>query len=171
MDLPPEVQSFVDAVSRLPGVAKCYCGPKPLSDLQTRDLSLPGEYGDYPQAIILRTDGGRTNEVMIQTEVILDRSSQAWLTLEFLAWWVKDLGRSGHEIQMRPTALPPKAYEIQLGRTLKFCIEYFVIEDGNSYDRTLRAAGRLGASLADSFSLYRECFEKPANYDEENQRT
>jgi hypothetical protein len=127
-------------------------------------LSLPGEFGDLPQAIIMRTGGGRKNEVMIQVEVILDRSPGAWLSIEFLAWWVRDWGRSGHEIQMRPMALPPKAYEIQLGRTLKFFIEYFVIEDGDSYDKTLAVAAEMGKSIAENFEQYRACFENPAEF-------
>lgn len=105
LELPPQVQSLVDAVSALPGVAACFCGPKPLAEFDPSHLSLPGEYGSFPQAIIMRTNGGRANEVMIQTEVILDRSLDAWLSLEFLAWWVRDWGRSGHEIQMRVMTL------------------------------------------------------------------
>lgn len=164
MELPPQVQRLVDAVSSLPGVVACFCGPKPLDGFDPNHLSLPGEFGGLPQAIIMRTNGGRTNEVMIQTEVILDRSSEAWLSLEFLAWWVRDWGRSGHEIQMRPMALPPKANEIQLGRTLKFFIEYFVIEDGESYDKTLAVAAEMGQSVAQNYEMYRECFEDPAAF-------
>jgi hypothetical protein len=159
------VQSLVNAISALPGVAGCFCRPKPLSQFEMSHLSLPGEFGDLPQAIIMRTSGGRENEVMIQVEVILDRTPGAWLSIEFLAWWVRDWGRSGHEIQMRPMALPPKAYEIQLGRTLKFFIEYFVIETGESFDRTLTIVSEMGASIADNFRQYRECFEKPAEFD------
>lgn len=164
MELPPQVQSLVDAISALPGVVACFCSPKPLAEIDPRVLSLPGEFGGLPQAILLRTKGGRANEVMIQTEVILDRSSDAWLTLEFLAWWARDWGRSGHEIQMRPMALPPKAYEIQLGRTLKFFIEYFVIEDGDSFEKTLAIAGEMGASIAENFEMYRDCFDNPAEF-------
>ena len=65
---------------------------------------------------------------------------------------------------MRPMALPPKAYEIQLGRTLKFFIEYFVLEDGDSYDKTLAIAEEMGKSIAENFEEYRECFEKPAEF-------
>jgi hypothetical protein len=164
MELPSQVQTLVDAISALPGVAGCFCGPKLLSQFELDNLSLPGEFGDLPQAILRRTGGGRDKEVMIQTEVILDRSPEAWLSIEFLAWWVRDWGRSGHEIQMRPTALPPKAYEIQLGRTLKFFIEYFVIEEGDSLDKTLAVAGEMGESIAENFSSYRECFENPAEF-------
>lgn len=164
MQLPPQVQTLVDAISALPGVAGCFCGPKPLSGVEPSHLSLPGEFGDLPQVAIMRTEGGRDNEVLIQTEVIFDRSAEAWVSLEFLAWWVRDWARSGYEIQMRPTALPPKAYEIQLGRTLKFFIEIFVVEEGNEYRTTLETAARMGESIASSFEQYRECFANPAEF-------
>ena len=90
MELPAQVQQLVDAVSALPGVAACFCGPKPLAGIEPSNLSLPGEFGDLPQVAIMRTNGGRDNEVMIQTEVIFDRSPDAWVSLEFLAWWVRD---------------------------------------------------------------------------------
>ena len=164
MELPPQVQKLVDAISALPGVVACFCSPRPLAGIEPSNLSLPGEFGDLPQVAILRADGGHQNEVLIQTEVIFDRSTNAWVSLEFIAWWVRDWGRSGHQIQMRPTALPPKAYEIQLGRTLKFFIEYFVIEDGEHYDKTLEIASEMGESIATSFEIYRECFENPAEF-------
>lgn len=164
MDLPPQVQALMDAVSALPGVAGCFCNPKPLDGIEVADLSLPHEFADLPQVAIMRTGGGREFEVMIQTEVILDRSAGAWLTLEFLAWWVRDWARSGREIQMRPTALPPKAYEIQLGRTLKFFIEYFVMEAGANYDKTLQIVGEMAESIAANHETYKECFEHPAQF-------
>lgn len=158
------MQSLIDALSALPGVAGCFCAPKPLAEVELEHLSLPGGFGDLPQAIITRTAGGRDNEVMLQTEVIFDRSAEAWLSLEFLAWWVRDWGRNGHEIQMRPMALPPKVYEIQLGRMLKFFIEYFVIEEDDSLDKTLAVAGEMGASIAQCFELYAECFANPSEF-------
>lgn len=164
MELPEQVQSIVDAVSALPGVAGCFPSPKPLAEFEVGHLSLPGEFGDLPQAVLRRTDGGRAGEVMLQIEIVFDRSAEAWLSIEFLAWWTRDWGRSGHEIQMRPMALPPKAYDIQLGRMLKFFIEYFVIEPEDSYEQTLKIAGEIGESIASSFDLYRECFENPAEF-------
>lgn len=164
MELPAQVQTLVDAVQALPGVAGCFCSPKPIPAGEIRYLSLPGEFAEFPQVAIRRTDGGLPNEILIQTEIIFDRSAQAWISLEFLAWWVRDWARSGHQIQMRPTALPPKAYEIQLGRTLKFFIEYFVIEPGESYDKSLQVAEEMGHSIADSFRCYAECFDSPAEF-------
>jgi hypothetical protein len=164
MDFPPQVKLLIDAISALPGVEACFCCPKPLHEVAPSDLSLPGAFGDLPQAAIVRTDGGRENEVLIQTEVVLDRSADAWLSLEFLAWWVRDWGRSGHEIQMRPMALPPRANETQLGRTLKFFIEHFVIEDGSGYNKTLEVASEMGQSIASNFDDYRACFANPAEF-------
>lgn len=164
MELPPQVQSLVDSISALPGVAGCFCGPKPLSGIDPEHLSLPGEFGDLPQVAILRSGGGGDAEVLIQTEVIFDRSPGAWLSIEFLAWWVRDWARSGRSIQMRPMALPPKAFEVQLGRTLKFFIEYFVIEESDGFDQTLKAVGEMAEDIATSFDLYKECFEHPAEF-------
>lgn len=164
MNLPPQVQALTDAILALPGVVACFCRPRPLADVDAKTLSLPGEFGDLPQAVILRTQGGREREVLLQSEVILDRSAEAWLSIEFLAWWVRDWGRSGHEIQMRAMALPPKAYEIQLGRTLKFFIEYFVLEPEDSYDKTLAVAAEMAESIASCCEQYAECFENPAEF-------
>ena len=81
-----------------------------------------------------------------------------------MAWWVRDWGRSGREIQMRPMALPPQGYEIQLGRTLKFFIEYFVIETENDYGDTLKVVQEMADSIAENFQSYQECFENPAEF-------
>jgi hypothetical protein len=40
---------------------------------------------------------------------------------------VRDLTRSGDADQLRPMSLPPKAFEVQLGQTLKFIIDQFVV--------------------------------------------
>ncbi len=164
MEFPSQVQKLVDAISALPGVVACFCSPKPLAGINVGDLSLPGEFANLPQVALMRTDGGLNHEVMVQTEVIFERSSEAWLSLEFLAWWVRDWGRSGHQIQMRPMALPPKGYDIQLGRTLKFFIEYFLIEDGDHYEKTLIAVDQMGQSIASSFEIYAECFSNPVEF-------
>jgi hypothetical protein len=163
---PPEVQIIADAITSLPGVTDCICRPRPLEDFKPSDLSLPGDFGDLPQAAIIRTGGGRAKEVLFQTEVILNRSPGAWLTIEFLAWWARDWGRSGHEIQMRPMALPPMGTEIQLGNTLSFLIEYFLLETDDSYEDTLAIAAEMGTSIAQAFEYYQECFESPVAFEE-----
>lgn len=162
MQIPSEVQLLLDAVTELPGVAKCDCNPRPLGSLEVQHLSLPGEFGDLPHATLRRTDGGLEGEVMVQVEVVLDRSPSAWLTLEFLAWWTRDWGRSGQRIQMRPVALPPKGHEIQLGRTLRFLIENFVIEESDTFETSLGVVRKMAESITSNFEDYRDCFDRPA---------
>lgn len=164
MDFPPQVQALMDAVSALPGVAGCFCSPKPLAGIELSDLSLPGEFGDLPQVALIRTNGGQEREVLIQTEVIFDRSAEAWLSLEFLAWWVRDWARSGRPIQMRPMSLPPRVHDIQLGRMLKFFIEYFLIEESDRYESTLAVVAEMAESIASNYEFYRDCFDNPAEF-------
>ena len=58
MDLPPQVQNLIDAISALPGVAGCFCTPQPLDEIDVDMLSLPGDFGSLPQAALIRTQGG-----------------------------------------------------------------------------------------------------------------
>ena len=164
MEHPPQVQMLVEAVGKLPGVVACFPGPKRLEDFSPDDLSLPGEFGDLPQVAIQRTNGGRPDEILIQTEIVFDRSAQAWLSIEFLAWWVRDWARSTELIQMRAVALPPRGPEIQFGRTLKFVIEYFLIDDSDDLSKTLTAAERMAESIESSYRLYRDCFDSPVEF-------
>lgn len=164
MNYPKEVQHLIDVISLLPGVAACFCAPKHLSSVTPVELSLPGEFGDLPQVAVMRTGGGRENEVLIQTEIIFERTHEAWISLEFLAWWVRDWARSGHQIQMRPVALPPRGFQIQLGRTLKFLLEYILVEEGDEFEATLKKVESMAESIAESFEDYRECFESPAEF-------
>ena len=46
MQYPPQVQTLIDAITALPGIAGCFCGPKPLENVEVDQLSLPGEFGD-----------------------------------------------------------------------------------------------------------------------------
>jgi hypothetical protein len=104
-------------------------GLKSLTSYTPDTYSFPGEFGDLPHALLRRTGCGLENEAWANTEFELSRDELGWPTLEFLAWWVRDLSRSGEQIQLRPMALPPKAYEVQLGRTLKFILDHFVNRD------------------------------------------
>lgn len=126
-DFPPEVEAFHQAMRQFVAVQEVYTGLKNLASFTPDTYSLPGEFGDLPHALLRRTDGGLENEAWAHTEFELSRDEVGWLTLEFLAWWVRDLSRSDCQIQLRPMALPPKAAEVQLGTTLKFIIDHFVI--------------------------------------------
>ena len=125
--LPKEVAAFHAALERLAAVSDVSTGFKPLADYPPETYSLPAEFGDLPHALLRRTEGGLKDEAWANTEFCLSTDEAGWLTLEFLAWWVRDLSRGAEQIQMRPMALPPVAYDVQLGRTLKFIIDHFVI--------------------------------------------
>jgi hypothetical protein len=125
-ELPKQVEAFHTAMHRLVAVQQVDTGLKRLASYTPNTYSFPGEFGDLPHALLRRTGGGLENEAWANTEFELSRDEAGWRTLEFLAWWVRDLSRSGEQIQLRPMALPPKAYEVQLGRTLKFIIDNFI---------------------------------------------
>jgi hypothetical protein len=130
-------------------------GLKSLTSYTPDTYSFPGEFGDLPHALLRRT-GGLENEAWANTEFELSRDELGWPTLEFLAWWVRDRSRSGEQIQLRPMALPPKVYEVQLGGTLKFIFDHFVICDGDGNDAALRMMQERADWLDMSINLYAE---------------
>jgi hypothetical protein len=160
--VPPQVEAFHKAMRRLFAVQEVTTGLKGLADLGPETYSLPGEFGDLPHALLRRTGGGLANEAWANTEFELSRDESGWLTLEFLAWWVRDLSRSGDQIQLRPMALPPKAYEVQLGRTLKFIIDHFVICPGDSNDAALQMMQERADSLDGNLDDYADVLGKLA---------
>jgi hypothetical protein len=126
---PPQVEALHAALRRLVAVREVTTGLKNLASYEPRTYSFPGEFGDLPHALLRRTNGGLPDEMWANTEFELSHDEAGWMTLEFLAWWVRDLSRGGRQIQLRPMALPPRAYEVQLGRTLKFIIDHFIVGD------------------------------------------
>jgi hypothetical protein len=155
-ELPGEVEAFHDAMLRLAAVEEVSTGLKDLSSYTPNTYSFPGEFGDLPHALLRRTGGGLPNEAWANTEFQVSRDEAGWLTLEFLAWWVRDHSRSGDQIQLRPMALPPKAYEVQLGRTLKFIMDHFVICDGEGPGAALEMMQERAKSLDNSIDIYSE---------------
>lgn len=152
---PKELVAFHRALERLVAVSEVYTGFKQLKDYPPETYSLPAEFGDLPHALLRRTDGGLKDEAWANTEFCLSRDEAGWLTLEFLAWWVRDLSRSGEQIQMRPMALPPVGYDVQLGRTLKIIIDHFVIcPDGPA--SALPVIKDRADSLNSSINIYAE---------------
>ncbi|TWT81667.1 hypothetical protein CA13_31200 [Planctomycetes bacterium CA13] len=153
-EYPSQVQAFHDALQRFVAVRDVDTGLKAVDEIETSVYSLPGEFGDFPHTLLRRTDGGLPNEAWAHTEFTLTADSNGWLTLEFLAWWVRDLSRSGDQIQLRPMALPPKAHEIQLGHTLKFIIDHFAITDGQSPAAVLDLLAERAKSLSGNIDDY-----------------
>lgn len=156
LSYPPQVETLHAALRRLIAVGRIATGLKKLAQYEPRAYSLPGEFGDLPHALLRRTDGGLADEMWAHTEFELSRDERGWLTLEFLAWWVRDLSRAGHQIQLRPMALPPRAYEVQFGRTLKFIIDHLVVCPGDDIIPMLDELQDRGASLSSSIDDYAE---------------
>ena len=154
--LPNQVEALHQAMRRLVAVQEVTTGLKNLASYTPDTYSFPGEFGDLPHALLRRTRGGLENEAWANTELELSRDEAGWLTLEFLAWWVRDLSRSGEQVQLRPMALPPKAYEVQLGRTLKFIIDQLVICPGDSNDAALQMVQDRAESLDGAIDDYAE---------------
>jgi hypothetical protein len=155
-ELPVEVEAIHQAIRRLSGVREVTTGLKWLTDFEPDSYSLPGELGDLPHALLRRTNGGLADEALATTAISILRDEAGWLTLEFLAWWVRDLSRSGDQVQMRVLALPPKAFEIQFGRTLKFTIDHFAICPGGDPAPMLALLSKRGKSLERAISVYAE---------------
>lgn len=153
-DYPEQVLAFHAALGRLAGVQEVDTGLKRLASFSPEDYALPGEFGDLPHTLLRRTGGGLKDEFWANTELVLARTGAGWLTLEFLAWWVRDLSRSGHQIQMRPQGLPPKAYDVQLGRTLKFIIDHFAICPGGDPSPMLALLQERADSLNRGIEMY-----------------
>lgn len=153
---PPQVQTLHAALCRLVAVSSVTTGLKNLAQFEPRTYSLPGEFGDLPHALLRRTAGGLADEMWAHTEFELSRNKAGWLTLEFLAWWVRDLSRSGRQIQLRPMALPPRAFEVQLGRTLKFIIDHLVVCPGDGIEPMLDELQDRGESLSGNIDDYAE---------------
>lgn len=153
---PPQVQAFHNALYRFKAIREVNTGLKFLADFGPEVYSFPGEFGDMPHALLLRTNGGLEDECWANTEFELEKDEAGWLTLEFLSWWVRDHSRAGDLIQLRPMALPPKAYEVQLGETLKFIIDHFAVCPGDTPDEMLALFDERAESLNDSIELYDE---------------
>ena len=163
-EYPKEIVAFHTALQRLEAVREVTTGFKRLEDLGPETYSLPGEFGDTPHALLRRTGGGLQEECWSNTEFELSKDTGGWRTLEFIAWWVRDLSRSGDQIQMRPMALPPKGFDVQLGRTLKFIIDHFAVCPGGDPAPMLTLIQERAESLNQNIDDYSDVLkqkEKP----------
>ena len=160
---PEPVQKLHDALLQLPGIKEAELGLQSLEGIDETVLSLPGEFADLPHVAIRRTNGGQKGEILVTAKIRFRRNQEGWIALEFLAWWVRDLSRSGNLIQMRPLALPPVAYEVQLGRTLQFVIEFFFVKTDEDNRAILEEIGKHADSLAGNLEDYKEALANPVS--------
>src|SRR5262245_49492551 len=114
-----------------------------------------------PHAPLRRTNGALPDEAWVYTDFELTPDTKGWVTLEFLAWWVRDCSRGGEQIQLRPMGLPPMFSEdqVQLGTTLKFLLDQFVICPGGDYSPALEKLEKQAKWLSECIDTYRETLD------------
>ena len=158
--LPAEVQRLDRAIAGVPGISSVEISRVYLPDVALSDLSLPGPYGDLPAAALRRSDGGLAEETLISIRFEISRDEVGLEGLEFLAWWVRDRARAGHNVQLRAIGLPPMVGGVkQLGTTLSFSIDMFHENPAQDVARLLRALDEAAASAETVTRLYGEAFQ------------
>ncbi|MFL0246075.1 hypothetical protein [Candidatus Clostridium stratigraminis] len=154
---PKDIESFHKTLLNLKGILNIESGIDNLGSVDLEMLKQP-EFSHLPHASLLRTNGGLENEVLIQFEFLIDNSIESLHSLEFISWFVRDSGRGGTKIQLRPFALPPETpYGKQLGKSLKFHIDLFI--DG--IEGSLEPAFKVIQNLNESINLYIKLYNIP----------
>lgn len=149
-----------NTIANLPGVADVTLRIASLDGIDENVLSLPGEFADLPH-MLLRRKHGQANEHMVGIELRFTQDMPGWVAMEFLAWWVRDISRSGAMVQMRALALPPVAFGTQLGSTLKVLIEFIFEIDGDDLEPIIKELDEHADFLETSIKQYSEAIENP----------
>ena len=151
---PQEIEQFHQTLERLKGIENVCSGIDNLSEITNQDLRSI-DFSHLPIATLLRTNGGKANEMMLQFEFTIDKSAESLTSLEFLAWFVRDLSRNGWMLQLRPFALPPQTPNgRQLGDTLKFHIDYFIEDAPDRLQPILDKIATMNETLNTFIHLY-----------------
>jgi hypothetical protein len=156
---PQEIQDFHDQLLRLPGIYDIISGINSLQGIREEHLSL-SSFSHLPQGSLRRTTGGLQREALIQIEFRTEKTAQAWKSLEFMAWFVREQARAGEQIQMRPGGLTPMVNgKIQLGETLYFQIDLFLPNAPSELTPILIKIRALARTLERSLNLYQEAWK------------
>lgn len=151
---PKEINDFQNKLASLQGIENVCSGIDRLENIKDKDLGF-ADFSHLPLATLLRTGGGLPDEVMLQFEFSIDRSIESLNSLEFISWFIRDLARNGTKIQLRTFALPPQGPSgNQLGHTLKFHIDYFLIEPSGNLRAILDKVSALSQSLDYAIGIY-----------------
>lgn len=158
---PEEVSKFIKALSSLRGVKEVSSSLQSVSEIKIEDLKLPSSYALLPHLVIRRSGGGKPHEALATFQFELEKEKTSWISLEFLAWWIRDLNRSGNEIQLRPLAFPPIKDSDQLGNSLSFLVEIFIVEPEDDVNKILEYVGTLAKYLDEEINeFYKEELKK-----------
>jgi hypothetical protein len=160
---PEEVASLENAFLSIPGISSASIGKHHYSKeeiAQLDGINFVGEYADLPIAMYKRSNGNLTNELLIYVEFTIERNEKGLKALEFISWWVRDLSRSGQNLQIRSIGLPPIAdNNTQLGKTLRFWCEAYIVTNKEEMPLVLAKIGELANSLNNSRILYEGAFK------------
>jgi len=128
--MPQEAIDLENAFESVPGVTCAYVGRHQFSKQSVEDLnkiSFSGQFADLPIAMLRRSNGTLENEFLIFVEYEIEFEPKGLKALEFLSWWVRDLSRSGENVQIRSIGLPQiEENDGKFGNTLKFWFEAYL---------------------------------------------
>lgn len=159
-DAPDEVVRLIAALTAIPGVTRAQLDNTYLPEVALADLSLPGgPYADLPIAALRRSGGALENELLLSLEFRIQRNETGLRAAEFLSWWVRDQSRGGENMQIRTLGLPPMvAGDQQLGRTLRFTIDWFYADTSEDMTNVLSAIGGKALALELATNMYKDAF-------------
>jgi hypothetical protein len=149
--MPPEVVRLQRAVELIPGTTEVSVDKFDLSGIPEADFILQ-PYGDLPLGALRRTHGGLAHELAICVTFRITPDVKGLRALEFVSWWVRDSARGGRPIQIRSLALPP--IDAQIGKTLKFSIDFFYSDPKQDMAKLLSEVGELARGLEEAKRLY-----------------
>lgn len=151
---PVAIEEFHNTIMMLRGITGIESGVENLEPIDSV-LLRQAPFAHLPHATLYRTGGGLENEVLIQFEIMVDYSLESMVSIEFLAWFVRDFARGGTKIQLRPFALPPDTpFGRQLGTSLKYHLELFMDGIEDSLEPVYDVIRRLDLSLNKAIDLY-----------------
>lgn len=154
MEYPREIERLHNVLGRLPGVLEVESGIESLQGLTAEDLHFP-DFAHLPLGALRRTSGGLSGEALIQFEFVLAPAAPSWLSLEFLAWFIRDQARGGYAIQLRPSAFPPAAgAQVQLGATLRWQIDLFCLDAEADLSPQLATVEHIAEALEVALQVY-----------------
>ena len=162
--VPESIERLHGILLSFDGARSCEIRIADLSGLSVQSLEEEDQYADLPHLLLRRTGGGQQGERLVVAELTFDPLSISFYSVEFLAWWVTDLARGGDLVQFRPVARAPKdeAGEVQLGRTLRFVIEWlFTDQTEKSVADLEHKMGDFAASLERAVNLHADALACP----------
>jgi len=154
MSYPIDIEHFHQTILKLKGITGIDSEVQNLEPIDTEMLGYSA-CAHFPHAALLRTGGGLESEVLLQFQIEFDYSPESLISVEFLAWFVRDCARGGTKVQLRPFALPPESpVGRQLGTTLKWHLDLFVDGIEETLEPAFETVRRMSHSLQTAIRLY-----------------